>query len=147
MDIETILISVLSSLGISGIVGIYLQYLWTQKGETESRIQAENRKTYESTIVWMRILLNPETVTFYNVGKIDPNILKMTQTELKEHARKMLVSFYYESLLFYPDNILLNIKEFLKNPTKENLMLTAVTMKKDLWNKNTNANLETLSLE
>jgi len=66
----------------------------------------------------MRILLNPETVKFYNVGTIDLNILKMNQTELKEHARKMLVSFYYESLLFCPDCILLNMKEFLKNRLK-----------------------------
>ena len=94
----------------------------------------------------MRILLNPETVKFYNVDR-DSNILKMTQTELKEHARKMLVSFYYESLLFYPDCILLNMKAFLNHPTKENLMLTAVIMKEDLWNKKTKVNLETLSLE
>src|SRR3990170_7569651 len=98
MDIETIAIAVLSSLGISGLVGIYLQHLWAQKRETESRIQSENRKTYESTLVWMRILLNPESVAHYNVGKLDPNILKLNPTELKEHARKMLVTFYYESV-------------------------------------------------
>ena len=146
MDIDTILISVLSSLGISGIVGIYLQYLWTQRGKTESLIQAENRKTYESTIVWMRIFLNPEKVKHYNVCKIDPTLLGLTEKELKEHARNLLVSFYIESVLFYPDCVLMAIKDFLNNPREENLMKTAVAMKKDLWKKNTKIDLKTLSL-
>jgi hypothetical protein len=62
MDIETIAVSLLTALGASGIIGIYLQHLWTQRRETESKVQAENRKTYDSTIVWMRLLLNPETL-------------------------------------------------------------------------------------
>ena len=93
MDIYTVLISVLSSLGISGIVGIYLQYLWTQRGETESLIQAENRKTYESTIVWMRIFLNPEKVRHYNVCKIDPTLLDLTEKRLKNMQEISLLAF------------------------------------------------------
>ena len=70
----------------------------------------------------MRIFLNPESVGFYNVGQKDSSLLEMNQAELKEHSKKMLVSFYYESMLYYSDNILMLIKEFIDNPTKENML-------------------------
>lgn len=128
-------------------MGIYLQELWSHRNETANKIQSKNQGTYNSTLVWMRILLNPESVGFYNVGKMDDSLLRMSATELREHSKKMLVSFYYESMLYYPDDILMLIKEFLNNPSKENMLKTAVAMKKDLWNKETKTSLDTLSIE
>lgn len=69
MDIETIVISILTSFGVSGIVGIYLQHFWTQKRETELKIQTLNVKHYESTLVFMRIVLDPKKVDHYNVAR------------------------------------------------------------------------------
>lgn len=148
MDIETIIVSILSSFGVSGIIGIYLQHLWNQKQETESRIQSENRGHYESNLVWMRIILKPKMVENFNVARLDPLLSKQRNpSEIKKLAENRLVEFYYSSALFSPDYVLTAMKEFIKNPTEANFMKSAIAMRKDLWKKKTKANLETLSLE
>ena len=148
MDIETILISVLGSLGISGLIGIYLQQFWTQKRETESKIQGLNVKHYESTLVFMRIVLDPEKVDHFNVAREDPVISKLTNAhEIGHFARQRLNEFYYGSVLFYSDEVMNALKEFLQNSTEEAFMKTAIAMRKDLWKKDTKMDLKTLSLE
>jgi len=148
MDIETILISVLSSLGISGLIGIYLQHLWTQKRETESRIQGLNVKHYESTLVFMRIVLEPKKIDHFNVAREDPVISKLTNSQdIRYFARQRLNEFYYGSVLFYSDEVLNALKEFIQNSTEEAFMKTAIVMRKDLWKKDTKMDLKTLSLQ
>jgi hypothetical protein len=148
MDIETIIISVLSSLGISGLIGIYLQHLWTQKRETESKIQSLNVKHYESTLVFMRIVLDPKKIDHFNVAREDPLLSKITNTnEIRYFARNRLIEFYYGAVLFYSDEVLNAIKEFLQDATEDNFMKTAIAMRKDLWKKKTKIDLKMLSLE
>ena len=148
MDIETVIVSVLSSFGVSGIIGIYLQHLWSQKRETELRIQGENRGHYESNLVWMRIILKPEMVENFNVARLDPLLSKQRNpSEIKKLAENRLIEFYYSSVLFSPDYVLTAMKEFIKNPTEVNFMKSAIAMRKDLWNKKTKVSFEILSLE
>jgi len=147
MDIETIF-TILASLGIGGIVGSYLQHLWNQKRETESKIQTLNVKHYESTLVWMRIVLNPKMVDHFNVGREDPILSQITNAnEIRYLAKKRLNEFYYSSVLFSPDEVLKEMKKFILNPTEETFIKSAIAMRKDLWKKKTRVALETLSLE
>lgn len=144
MEVETI-ITVLTSLGIGGFIGSYLQHLWNQKQETESRIQNLNVGHYTSTLVFMRIVMHPENVKQFDVK--DPNFLVLKHREEVEHyAKQKMVEFYYSSLLYAPDEVLTTMKEFMKNPTEVNFMKSAIAMRKDLWKKRTEANLESLSL-
>ena len=147
MDIETIL-TILASLGIGGIVGSYLQHLWNQKRETESRIQSDNRGHYESNLVWMRVVLKPEMVENFNIARLD-TLLANTKdvAKIKQLAINRLTEFYYATVLFSPDYVLTAIKEFIKNPNEPSFLKAAIAMRKDLWKKNTNVDLETLSLE
>jgi hypothetical protein len=148
MDIETIVISILTSFGVSGFIGIYLQHLWTQKRETESKIQSLNVKHYESTLVFMRIVLDPKKIDHFNVVREDPVISKITNAnDIRHFARNRLIEFYYSSVLFYSDDVLNAIKEFLQNATEDAFLKTAVAMRKDLWKKKTKIDLKMLSLE
>jgi hypothetical protein len=145
MEVETI-IAVLSSLGIGGFIGSYLQHLWSQKRETELRIQSLNVGHYTSTLVFMRVVMHPENVSQFHIE--DPNFLKLREiSDVKDYAKQKMVEFYYSSLLYAPDEVLATMKAFMKNPTETNFMKTATAMRKDLWKKKTKANLETLSLE
>ena len=148
MDIETVVISILTSFGVSGFIGIYLQHLWTQKRETESRIQRINAKHYESTLVFMRIVLDPKKIDHFNVATEDHLMSTLTNAnDVRYYARQRLNEFYYGSVLSYSDDVLKAIKEFLHNATQETFMKTAIAMRKDLWKKNTKIDLKMLSLE
>lgn len=147
MDIETIVISILTSSTISGIMGIYLQHFWGQKRETELRIQNENKGRYVSMLIWMRLVLSPKMVDHFNVGREDPVLSKITNAhEIVYFARQRLNEFYYSSVLFSPDYVLAALKEFLDNPTEIAFVKTAIAMRKDLWKKKTKSDMETLSL-
>jgi len=145
MDIQTI-ISVLGLLGVGGIIGGYLQHLWSQKRETESRIQTLNEDKYRSDLVVMRCILNPGNLNHYSIK--DPNVYKLkSDNEVKEYEKKALTEIYYNSLLYASDDVLKNMKKFMENPTETNFMETAISMRKDLWKKGTKVDLKTLSLK
>ena len=94
----------------------------------------------------MRMVMKPENIRHFNTT--DPTVPSLTKPEdIKKFAKDRLVEFYYSAIFFCPDYVLSAMKEFIKNPNEENLMKTAITMRKDLWKKETKADLKTLSLE
>ncbi|HLE75341.1 MAG TPA: hypothetical protein VI864_04765 [Candidatus Bathyarchaeia archaeon] len=146
MDIETVIISILTSSTVSGIIGYFIQNFLSQKRETELRIQRDNRGHYESWMVFMRIVMKPDRISHFKTS--DPTIPTLTEIgDIRDFAKERLNEFYYSALLFSPDYVLSAMKEFIKNPTEENFMKCAIVMRKDLWKKKTKADLRTLSLE
>lgn len=146
MDIETVLVSVITAFGISGVIGYFVQNYLAQKRQTELRIQEDNRGHYESWMVWMRMVMKPENINHFNTH--DPTIPKLTNAEdIRKFAKDRLIEFYYSAIFFCPDYVLAAMKEFLINSNETNFMKVAVAMRKDLWRKNTKIDLETLSLE
>ena len=144
MNIETI-ISVFGLLGIGGVVGSYLQHLWNQKRETDLRIQNLNENRYRSTLVFMRCVLKPENVNQFHME--DPNIQHLKNKEsIKKYALTKLTEYYYNSILYASDDVLIKIRQFIKNPSEINFVKTAIAMRRDLWKKKTKIDLKAISL-
>ncbi|MDD5182372.1 MAG: hypothetical protein PHC66_04365 [Candidatus Nanoarchaeia archaeon] len=145
MDLQ-IIISVLSLLGLGGIVGGYIQHLLNQKRETELRIQSLNEGRYRSILVFMRCVLKPENVNQFCID--DSYIQRLKSDEaIKKYATAKLTEFYYNSVLYASDNVLRRFKQFMNMPSEHNFMETAIAMRKDLWNKGTKLNLDCTSLD
>lgn len=146
MDIETVIVSILTAFLASGVVGYFINNYLSQKRETELRMQQDNRGHYESWMVYMRLLMRPDRLSHFNIH--DPTVPTLTKIDdIRNHAKDKLTEFYYTAVFFCPDFVLSAIKEFLEKPNEENLMKTAIAMRKDLWKKETNIDLKTLSLE
>ena len=146
MDIQTIF-STLSLLGVGGIIGSYLRALWDQRRETKLKNREINENKYQSTLVFMRCVLDPESIEEFNID--DPRVLDIKKADketVREFAKKRLREFYFNSLLYSSDEVLVTFKSFLQNPSEENFFKTAVVMRKDLWGK-TKINIERLSLK
>jgi len=145
MDYE-ILLSVLASLGMGGIIGSYLQNLWHQRGETESKVQNLTEGKYQSTLIFMRCVLKPESVREFNI--VDKRVYELKERDkIRDFARTRLVEFYYNSLLYSSDRVLVEMKDFIKNPTETAFMRAALAMRKELWKRETKVDLESLSLD
>ncbi|MFZ3060796.1 MAG: hypothetical protein WA102_13800 [Candidatus Methanoperedens sp.] len=145
MDFQTIF-STLGLLGVGGAIGSYIQHLLNQKRETELRIQTLNETKYRSTLVFMRCFLKPENRNHFHTD--DPHMQELkNDKEVKEYANKKLIEFYYISLLYASDDVIIKMKEFMENPTEANFMKTAISMRNDLWKKGTKINPQILSLE
>ena len=85
MDIETVL-AILASLGVGGIIGGYLQHLWSQKEKTESEIQRLNEDKYRTTLVYMRVMLKPKSLRHFKIAN-DSIYQLNTVDEIRAHAR------------------------------------------------------------
>ena len=55
--------------------------------------------------------------------------------------------YYYHSILYCPDEVILALKQFIETPSKENYIKTATAMRKDLWNKGTKLKKEDIILD
>ena len=108
MDIQAI-ISVLSLLGIGGVVGSYLQYFLNQRGETELRIQSLNENQYRSTLIFMRCVLKPENVDQFHIE--DPNIKHLKNNEEIEKYAIEHNLFIYEVILLSWENFKTNLNK------------------------------------
>jgi hypothetical protein len=131
-----IILSILGLLGVGGIIGSYLQYLWNQKRDTELKIQALNENKYRSTLIFMRCVLKPTNIQQFIIE--DPYFPKEESEEIiKNYSLKKLTETYYNSILYASDDVLISEKEFLRQPSESTFFKTAIAMRKDLWKKKT----------
>jgi hypothetical protein len=141
MNIESI-ISILGLLGIGGVIGGYFQYSLKQKGEIELKIQGLNENKYRSMLVYMRCLLKPENISQFNID--DPNISKVKSENVGKYLAEKLVEYYYNSILYASDEVLVSLKQFIDKPTESSFIETAMAMRRDLWKKQTKLHLKDL---
>lgn len=137
MKIETILY-VVSLLGIGGILGSFLQYLWNKKSQIFLQNQNYKEERYHNILGFMRCFCEPSAIMHHEITdnqgkKIDPS--KFTQEEIEHFIIERLVGSYYHIILYAPDNVLNKIKAFIEDPNKANWIETALEMRKDLWAK------------
>ncbi len=91
--------------------------------------------------------MKPESVNQFHIEDSNFQELKSDKEEVKRYASNKLIEFYYNSLLYASDDVLIKMKEFMENPTETNFMKTAISMRNDLWKKGTKINPKILSLE
>jgi hypothetical protein len=133
MTIESV-ISVVGMLGLGSLLGGYFTRIWGRKDELEreSRDIRENR--YRSSLVWMRCLLVPDRIKHFDIN--DAYIQKLSKPEdVKSYSRAKLEEFYYNSLLYAPDNVSITFKRFIESPSEKIFIELAIAMRNDLWGK------------
>jgi len=131
MEIQDFL-SILTSIGIGGIIGAYIQNLLSKKTQIESEIRQLNESKYRTILVWMRCVLNPEKASLFTFeGKGIPDT--MTTDEIQKLAKAKVIEFYYNTLLYGSDEVLFSLKGFIQNPDEKKFTETAVAMRKELW--------------
>ncbi len=141
IDFQTVL-PVLTTLGFGGILGAYVQSILNKRKEIDLQNQSIKENRYRSTLVWSRCVLEPKSFKQFELN--DPNVTNLrNEKEIKEYSIKKVYEFYYNSLLYAPDIVLLRLKEFLNEPNKQNFFNMAGSMRKDLWGK---SNLDTKEL-
>lgn len=132
MATETIL-SILSLLGIGGIIGAYIKNLLDKRKELDFKLNELNESKFKSILIFMSILLRPENRKHFIVD--DKYLQNLSEKDLKKHCIMKLEEYYYHSMLYASDNVIKSIKRFIKNPNRENYVRVTKSMRVDLWNK------------
>lgn len=80
----------------------------------------------------MSIVINSKNKDHFVVND---NILYALQTEAEicSYASEKLKEYYYQSLLYASDAVLMSFKQFLIESNRANYILTAQKMRRSLW--------------
>lgn len=132
MDTQTV-ISILGLLGIGSLLGGFFNHLWEKKKEREKQNQDIKENHYHTVLLWMRCLLYPNCVKHIEFENKDWYKKLNDDCEIKDYARTALEEYYFNLLLYAPDDVIREFLLFLKNPNDDQLIKTAFVMRKDLW--------------
>jgi hypothetical protein len=135
MDIQTV-VSIIGLLGIGGLTGAFFNSIFEKRKIFEVKNHEIKENRYRSTLIWLRILLKPNSVNQFELN--DPCVPRTNNIEtIKKYAFAKLQEFYYNSLLYASDGVLKSIRLFCDIPNETHYFQTALEMRKDLWGKST----------
>ena len=119
---------------VSGLVGggvvALIQYMLGKKKERYLNLNKINEEKYRIILIHMSCALDYENRKYFSIKKD-------YEASNKDYYFNCVREYYYQSLLYSSDFVILALKKFIKNPNKENYIKVAKSMRKDLWDKKT----------
>jgi len=137
----TQIISLITALGIGSGIGIVIKSILDRNSELKFKLKTINEEKYRTILIYMSIVINPQNKAHFI---LNDNILcgLKNDTDIRAYALSKLNEYYYQSLLYASDDVMLMFKSFLVDCNRENYVLTAQKMRQDLWNNKTNLTIE-----
>ena len=130
------IVSVLTAIGIGGIVGAYFQSRFQHQKEVKEDIHQLKRKRYGAILIQMLTILDPERLSKTQAFRPDLTDIE----DLKEEVRTEML----HSVLFASDEVIKAMARFNQDPNYSSYIDTVSAMRKDLWGKRTRLREEIL---
>ncbi|WP_417317055.1 hypothetical protein [Emcibacter sp.] len=121
------LITIVGALGIGGVLSSYATMIWTKKQKLDEARQNFKEERYKCIILLMTAYISFDEKAKRYLQKYGYNI------ETEEDLGDLLTDEYVNSFLFASDEFVLAMKDFMLDHTKEKLMITVLSMRKDLY--------------
>jgi len=137
-SIQTI-VSVLTLLGLGGILGGYITYLLDKKKEREFKVLEQKEKRYKSCLLYMDAFFEPKNIKY--LSSRQPDI------DNAQDVIEYLKMEYHEMMLYASKEVILSVKVFIENPTRENFLGTILTMRQDLAKKKNDLELDSIRID
>lgn len=128
ISIETI-ISIISAIGIGGILGAYLEFRFQQQKQVREDIHRLKRKRYGAISIQMLTVLSPEHLS--KTQKFRPDLKNIE--DFKEEVKIEML----HGVLFASDAVIKTMADFVQHPNFSSYFKTIAAMRKDLWGKKT----------
>lgn len=127
MEIVTSLISAI----IGGVIATVLKTLLEKRKEIEINLKKITEEKYRGLLIFMACALDVTKKRYFALNEQIPN-------ETSEDYMNQIKEYYYHSLLYSSDDVIIALKKFIADPTKETYIKVAREMRKELWGKETN---------
>lgn len=125
---------------IGGVIVIVVQFIFDHKKEMSIRLHSIKEDKYRSLLIFMACSLDINKKKYFSLN--EQQEIKSEQEYLEE-----ITEYYYHSVLYSSDNVLLAIKTFIRDPNKINYINVAKEMRKELWGKKTKIKLSEIMIE
>lgn len=131
--------SALTLLGVGGIVGGYITSLLDKKKELEFKQLEQKEKRYKSCLLYMDVFFEPKNIKY--LSSRQPDI------DSSQDVIEYLKAEYHEMLLYASKEVILSVKRFIDKPTRENFLETILNMRRDLWVKKNDLELNKIRID
>lgn len=136
---DEIILSIISIIGIGGILSAFFTYLWQKKKELFLRENELKKTRYLSILLQMYTLINPTQLE--KLKPIRPDIKSMD--DLKEELKTEWVN----TLIYSSDGTITTFKNFISNPNEKSFIQTVLSMRKELWGKKSKLTFTSLAID
>jgi hypothetical protein len=136
---NNIIVSLMSAI-LGGIVATIIKSILDKKREIELSLNKITEDKYRSLLVFMACALDISKKRYFSLNEQVPNITK-------EDYLNQIAEYYYHSILYSSDEVIIALKHFIENPNKDNYIITAKAMRNDLWKSKTNLTYEDILLK
>jgi len=132
-----VLVSLISAMGFSGILGAYLQSRFQHQKEIKEDIHQLKRQRYGAILIQMLTILDPSH-GLSKTQQFRPDLKNID--DFKEEVKIEMLN----GVLYASDGVIKAMAEFINNPSYALYIKTAAAMRKDLWNRKTKIGEEIL---
>ena len=139
MNYTQILIGLFSG-ALGGVVVSFVQNYLDKNKQLNLNLNKLTEDKYKNLLIFMACVLDINKKRYFHLNESVPN--NTSQDYLNQ-----IKEYYYHGLLYSNDEVIISLKNFIENPTKETYIKTAISMRKDLWNKNTKLKKEDILLD
>jgi hypothetical protein len=139
LNLFEIITSLLTTLGLGGILGAFFQFHFQHQKEVKADIHELKRQRYGAILIQMLTILDPE----HGLSKTQKFRLDLKNIEdFKEEVKIEMLN----GVLFASDKVIKAMAEFIRNPNQASYIKTVVSMRKYLWGKRTKISENTLDI-
>lgn len=136
---KTQLFSTLLSGLIGGILATFFKSYLDKKNQVELNKQKINEDKYKSLLIFMACILDINKRRYFSLNEQTPNLTQ-------EDYLNQIKEYYYHSILYSSDDVIINLKIFIENPNKDNYINVAKAMRYDIWGNKTNLTFDQIKL-
>lgn len=133
-----ILTSLISAI-VGGIIATFLKVLFEKRRDIEMNRKKIIGDNYKSLLIFMACALDIEKRRYFSLNEQVPN-------ETVEDYIHQLKEYYYHTVLYSSDNVIISLKNFIENPSKEMYIKVAKEMRVELWGKDTSLDFQSITI-
>lgn len=133
------IISVLTLIGVGGLIGGYITYLLDKKKEREFKVLEQKEKRYKSCLLYMDAFFEPKNIKY--LSSRQPDI------DSAQDIIEYLKMEYHEMMLYAAKDVILSVKRFIQDPVYDSFLQTVLTMRQDLSRKQNEFDLDEIRLD
>ena len=134
------LIKTLITAILGGIIATYLKSLLDKRKDIDIKLNQITEEKYKNLLIFMACAIDIKNKRYFQLHE-------QVENRTSEDYMNQVKEYYYHSILYSSDEILLKLKDFIENPSKKSYVKVAKAMRVDLWGRKTKLNFEEISLE
>lgn len=125
---------------IGGGVVAFIKYFLDGKKEANFNLNKIAEDRYRSLLVFMVCAIDIKKKKYFTINE------QIVQQSSEDYL-KQIKEYYYHSLLYAPDDVLVKLKKFIQEPNRESYIIVAKAMRKDLWKRKTKLKYEDILID